>query len=55
MWYYSSVSRVHLAEKSPVKYYLTRNGACFIPSLLKEATQISGRRFSRLLETLFTT
>ena len=55
MWYYSSVLHAHLAEKSPIKYYLTRNVTCFIASLLEEAPGISGRKFSRLLETLFTT
>ena len=45
----------HLAEKSPIKYYLTRNVTCFIASLLEEAPGISGRKFSCLLETMFTT
>ena len=55
MWYYSSVLCAHLAEKSPIKYYLTRNVICFIANLLEEAPEISGRKFSRLLEALFTT
>ena len=54
-WYSSSVLCAHLAEKSPIKYYLTRNVTCFIANLLEEAPEISGRKFSRLLETLFTT
>ena len=47
MWYCSSVLHAHLAEKSPIKYYLTRNVTCFIANLLKEAPEISGRKFSR--------
>ena len=44
----------HLVEESPIKYSLTRNARCFIPSLLVEAPETSEKRFNDLLEAIFT-
>ena len=42
----------HLAEKSPVKYPVTRTSRCFIPNLLVESPEVSERRFNNLLENI---
>ena len=44
----------HLVEKSPIKYFLTRNARCFIPNLLIEASETSKKRFNILLAALYT-
>ena len=44
----------HLVEKSPLKYPLSRNAKCLIPSLLVEAPETSKRQFERVLETMYT-
>ena len=43
----------HLAEKSPIKYPLTRAAHCFIPYPLVVAKKTSENRFTNLLEILF--
>ena len=39
----------HLADKSPIKFPLTRNSRYFIPSLLVESPDLSETRFNGLL------
>ena len=44
-----------LAEKSPIKFPLTRNSRCFIPSLFVESPDVSEACFNRLLENMVCT
>ena len=55
LWFpFLSALCVYLVEKSPIKYSLNRNERHFILSLLMEAPEASEKRFSHLLEALFT-
>ena len=49
---YLSELCVHLAEKSPVKFSLTRNCRCFIPALLIETPDVCQARYGHVLENL---
>ena len=45
----------HLAEKSLIKFPMSRNSRCFIPSLLVESPDVSETHFNRLLENIVST
>ena len=45
---YLSELCVHLAEKSPVKFSLTRNCRCFIPALLIETPDVCQTRYGHV-------
>ena len=49
---YLSELCVHLAEKSPVKFSLTRNCRCFTPALLIETPDVCQARYGHVLENL---
>ena len=49
---YLSELCVHLAEKSPVKFSLTRSCRCFIPALLIETPDVFQARYGHVLENL---